>query len=120
MWHVSFSQCRCKRTLCKQEIKNGELEDLNVANKVHRKKREIYSGQKAILHCSVSFFIKVLTTNMILNGHLTNKTSIVCKYEGRQPKWVDEATGNEIVCDKECFSDKDCVQTNMHFCLNHR
>ena len=114
MW--IFRKCQCNRTMCKLEMKNGQLlEVLSSGNGT-----DTYSGQKAELQCSVLSVVKVSATNMLLNGKLTNKTNVICKYRGRQPTWVDEASGDEVVCDKECFNDEDCVQTNMRFCIDHR
>ena len=101
--------------MCKLEMKNGQLEDLSDGDGT-----EIYSGQTATLQCSALSFVKVSTTNTLLNGNLANKTNVICKYDGRQPRWVDELTGSEVVCDKECFNDEDCIQTNMRFCIDHR
>ena len=80
----------------------------------------MFSGQKASLKCEPLSVLKVETTNMLLNGNINSETDVVCKYEGRQPKWVDEATREEVICDKECVRDEDCAQKDFGFCIDHR
>ena len=81
---------------------------------------DLYTGQKAKLRCMASHFIKVVNSNMLLGGKLKNHTNVVCQYDGPIPRWIDERSGLEVVCDKECLKDEDCVEVNMHFCINHR
>ena len=101
--------------MCSLEIKSGGLEILNLT-----KATELYTGQEAKLKCIASYFVKIVNTNMLLGGKLRNHTNVVCQYDGPNPRWVDEITGLEVVCDKECLKDEDCVQPNLHFCINHR
>ena len=97
------------------ETRNGHFETLQ-----SEQGNETYSGQKANLKCDKLSFVKLADTNVMLRGHLMNSTYVVCKYDGGEPKWVDGVSGEEVVCDKECFSDEDCIQTDMGFCIDHR
>ena len=107
--------CNCKRRMCISAINNGHLELLNNQNG-----NDQYSGQSARLVCDKSYFIKVVDTDTILNGQLSNETSVTCKYVGKDPTWVDKDTGYKVKCDKECFKDEDCTKKNTGFCVNHR
>ena len=103
------------RTTCQNAFTGGFLTEITESNGTSR-----YSGQKAILQCNEQSFVKVATSDTILNGHLTNTTQVVCKYQGRLPIWVDEVTNEEVICDKECFQDEDCSQNDLGFCIDHR
>ena len=103
------------RTTCQNTFTGGFLTEITKSNGTSR-----YSGQKAILQCNEQSFVKVATSEMILNGHLTNTTRVVCKYQGRLPIWVDEVTDEGVICDKECVQDEDCSQKDLGFCIDHR
>ena len=103
------------RTTCQNRFIGGFLTQITESNGTSR-----YSGQKAILQCNEQSFVKVATSEMILNGRLTNTTRVVCKYQGRLPIWVDEVTDEGLICDKECVQDEDCSQTDLGFCIDHR
>ena len=101
--------------MCTLETRNGYLETLR-----SEEGNEMYSGQMANLKCEELSFVKLAETNVMLMGHPMNSTYVVCEYDERQPKWVDNETGEEVVCDKECFNDEDCIHPGMGFCIDHR
>ena len=112
---IHFRSHKCARTTCQNTFTGGFLTQITESNGTSR-----YSGQKAILQCNEQSFVKVATSEMILNGHLTNTTRVVCKYQGRLPIWVDEVTDEGVICDKECVQDEDCSQKDLGFCFDHR
>ena len=109
------NNCKCERTMCATEIKNGHLKMYD-----NQGGDDKFSGQNANLVCEPSYFLKVFDTNMVLNGNLSNETSVVCKYIGRDARWIDTATEQEVTCNKECLKDDDCTQKDVGFCINHR
>ena len=105
------------RIMCEETVSNGQLLELN--KHLVLKGTEHESGQKAMLRCMATFFVKD-TSDKLLNGRLSNQTNVVCQYHNFLPLWSDKETGYPVKCDKECIADEDCFQTDKQFCINHR
>ena len=107
---------KCKDRLCEEFIGSTNVQHTSTSYPSDG----VETGQTAQLLCPYNHFLRTIYGESL---HKTN-TTVKCAYKvehGKMiPKWVDSATFNEVECDDQCKSDKECEYKGDFICVDGR